>query len=73
MEIGMIHLGKGVITQTAQNSQALKEVVGLEDVCLSGPPQRPDRIRWGKGCNSLGVRFSSNLCHQPTSSDHTEA
>lgn len=45
MEIGMIHLGNGVITQTAQNSQALKEVVGLEDVCLSGPPQGPDRIR----------------------------
>ena len=71
----MVHLGTCVLTQAQHRAvRALKgtEVVGLWDVCLSQPEARKGLISWGRGCGSLGVRFSSDPCHQPTSSDHAE-
>lgn len=71
----MVHLGTCVLTQAQHRAvRALKgtEVVGLWDVCLTQPEARKGLISWERGCSSLGVRFSSDSCHQATSSDHAE-
>lgn len=48
LEIGMIHFGKGCYNPNSTEQSGSERKLWDWDVCLSGPPQGPDRIRWGK-------------------------